>query len=172
MLDAAGFEPLQLRDDLLRRAEQRRVVELKGVLILLDVRIALGAGAAREIADILEHLPAGEDRPFALLVVVHDLQPASHADHHRVVRPAGPFAFTAERRNTLDDQIGRRNLIEEQIVALARGAADRFRAAGTEPERRVRLLDRARLDDDVVETPALAVVRKPPGARPGLAYDG
>src|SRR5215831_17569454 len=56
MLDAAGFEPLQLRDDLLRRAEQRRVVEFERVLVLLDVRIALGAGAAREIADILEHL--------------------------------------------------------------------------------------------------------------------
>src|SRR4029077_19286764 len=70
--------------------------------------------------------------------------------------------------NALDDQIGRRDLVEQQIVTLARGAADRFGAPRTEPEGRVRLLDRVWLDDDVVEMPARAVMREPALARPRL----
>ena len=62
-----------------------------------------------------------------------------------------------------------RDLVEQQVVALARRAADRLLAAGAEPERRVRLLDRARLDDDVVELPALAVMGKAAWRRPRLA---
>ena len=96
VFDAAGFEPLQPRDDLLRRAEQRRVVELEIVGIVLDLVIALGAGAAREVADVLQHLAPGQDRAPALLVVVHDLQPARDPDHHRVVAAADRLAFLAE----------------------------------------------------------------------------
>src|SRR6202030_4584582 len=131
-------EPLQLRDDLLRCAEQRRIVELERILILLDVRVTLGAGTAGEIADILQHLPASDDRPFALLLVMHDLQPAGDAYHHRVVTPADPLAFMAEGGDALDEQIGGSDLVEQQIVAVARRASDRFGAAGAEPERRVR----------------------------------
>ena len=95
--------------------------------------------------------------------------PRVDADHHRIVAPPDPLAFVAEGGDALDDQVGRGDLVEQQIVALARGAADRFGAAGAEPERRVRLLDRVRLDDDVVEVPALAVMREPALARPRLA---
>jgi hypothetical protein len=64
MLDTARFEPLQLPDDLLGRAEQRRVVEREAVRVVPDPGIALGARAARQIADVLQHLSAGGDRPF------------------------------------------------------------------------------------------------------------
>src|SRR5271155_2915157 len=169
ILDAAGLEPLQLRDDLLRRSEERRVVELERILVVLDVRVTLGTGAAGEVADVLQYLPAGDDRPSALLFVVHDLQPAGDADHHRVVTPPDPLAFMAEGGDALDDQIGRSDLVEQQIVALARGAADRLGTAGAEPEGRMRLLNRVGLDDDVVEMPALTMMRKPALARPRLA---
>ena len=77
----------------------------------------------------------------------------------------------AEGGDALDDQIGRRDLVEQQIVALARGAADRLGAAGAHPERRMRLLDRRRLDGDVVVVPQLAVIGKPALGRPRLADD-
>jgi len=113
ILDAAGLEPLQLNDDLLRRAEQRRVVEHERILVLLDMRVTLCAGAAGEITDILQHLTARDDRPFAFLLVVDDLQPAGDADHHRVVTPPDPLAFVAESGDAFDDQIGRRDLVEQ-----------------------------------------------------------
>ena len=59
VFDAARLQPLQPLDDLLRRAEQRRVVEFEIVGIVLDLVIALGAGAARQIADILQAPRAG-----------------------------------------------------------------------------------------------------------------
>ncbi len=40
------------------------------------------------------------------------------------------------------------------------GAFDRFETAGPHPQWRVRALDRARLDDDVVERPVFALVRE------------
>src|SRR5215472_13117654 len=129
----------------------------------------LGTRTAGEVADVFEHIPAGDDRSLALLLIVHDLQPAGHTNHRGVVRPADPLAFLAESRDTVDDQISRCDLVEQQIVTFACGTADRLGAAGTEPERRMRLLDRARLDDDVVEPPALALVGEPARRRPRLA---
>src|SRR5215472_4714929 len=172
ILDPAGLEALQLRDDLLRRAEQRRVVELEGIAIILDLVITLRTGPAREIADVPEHLAAGLDRLLALGWLADDLQPARHADHHRVIAPADRLALLAEHLDALDDQVGRRDLVEQQFVALARRPLDRFGAARAEPERRVRLLDRARLDDDIVVAVPLALVRKAFTARlPGQADD-
>jgi hypothetical protein len=74
-----------------------------------------------------------------------------------------------EGGDTLDDQIGRRDLVEQQIVSLARRAADRLGTPGAQPERRMRLLDRARFDDDVVEMPALAMMGEASRTRPRLA---
>src|SRR5260370_38838140 len=93
ILDAAGFEPLQLRDNLRRRAEQRRVVELERILVLFDMRVTLRTGPAGAVTAVLQHLPASEDRPFALLLVVDDLQPAGDAYHYWVVTPPDPLAF-------------------------------------------------------------------------------
>src|SRR5439155_16552919 len=85
------------------------------------------------------------------------------------VGPADPLAFLAEDAHPVDDHVDRRDLVEQQIVALARGAPDRLGAAGAEPEGRVRLLDRRRLDDDVVVTAPFAAVGEPALAGPGLA---
>src|SRR6516225_4461578 len=121
----------------------------------------LGTRTAGEVADVFEHISAGDDRSLALLLIVHDLQPSGHTNRRRVVRPADPLAFLAKGRDAVDDQISGRDLVEQQIVAFARGTADRLSAAGAEPEWRMRLLDRARLDHDVVEPPALVVIREP-----------
>src|SRR5437868_11351195 len=129
--------------------------------------IALGAGAAREIADILQDLAAGDDRTLALFFIVHDLQPARDPDHHRIIGAADPLAFFAEDAHPVDDDIDWRNLVEQQIVALARRPLDRLLAAGAKPEWRVRLLDRSRLDDDVVVMPPAALIREPALVGPG-----
>ena len=68
------------------------------------------------------------------------------------------LAFLAEDRDALDDLVGLGELVEQQIVALARGAPDAVVAAGGQPERRVRALQRLGLDHDVVVVPVLAVV--------------
>ena len=98
VFDAARLQPLQPLDDLLRRAEQRRVVEFEIVGIVLDLVIALGAGAARQVADILQDLAPGQDGAPALLVVVDDLQPARDPDHHRVVAAADRARIPRGRR--------------------------------------------------------------------------
>ena len=169
VFDAARLQPLEPLDDLLRRAEQRRVVEFEIVGIVLDLVIALGAGAARQVADILQDLAPGQDGAPAFLVVVDDLQSARHPDHHRVVAAADRFAFLAEDAHPVDDHVYGRDLVEQQVVALARGAADRLGAAGAHPERRVRLLDRGGLDDDVVVAPPFSLVGEAALAGPRLA---
>src|SRR5262245_36593423 len=129
----------------------------------------IGPRPASEIADVLQHIAASDDRLLALFFIVHDLQPSGDADHRWIVRPSNPLALPAEGRNPFDDQIGRCDLVEQEIVAFACGAADRLGAAGAEPERRMRLLDWARLDDDIVEPPALALIGEPAWRRPRLA---
>src|SRR5438128_1681732 len=95
--------------------------------------IALGARAARQIADILQDLAARRDGALALFLVMDDLQPARDPNHHRIIEAADPFAFLAEDAYPVDDHVNRRNLVEQQVVALARGALDRLLAAGPEP---------------------------------------
>src|SRR5208282_3716885 len=84
---------------------------------------------------------------------------------------ADPRAFGLEGGDPVDRQIDRADLVEQQIVALARRPRDRFGAAGAHPERRMGFLDRRRLDHDVLEMPALAVMREAPGRAPRLADD-
>src|SRR6185437_10745210 len=62
----------------------------------------------------------------------------------------------AIRREALARRFQRGELVEQQIVPPPRNLADRFRMPGTLPERRMRLLDRRRLHDDVVVLPVLA----------------
>ena len=51
-------------------------------------------------------------------------------------------------------------MAEQQIVALLGHLADRALAAGAHPDRRVRLLRRRRLDNDLVEGPVCAPMRE------------
>ena len=74
-------------------------------------------------------------------------------------------------RHPLDDQIDGRDLVEQQVEPLLRRAPDQLEATGPHPQRRMRLLHGARLDDDVVEVPALAVVREAVAGGPGLAQE-
>jgi hypothetical protein len=61
-------------------------------------------------------------------------------------------------------------LVEQEVVAEVGDLFDRLRASGAHPQRRVRLLSRRRLDDDVVELEVLAAMRPRAVERPRLQY--
>src|SRR6516225_8508330 len=73
--------------------------------------------------------------------------------------------------HALDGEVDGRDLVEQEIEAALRGAPDRFEAAGAHPERGMRLLSGARFDDDIVEMPALAMVREALAGGPRLAQE-
>ena len=81
------------------------------------------------------------------------------------------LAFLAEDGDALDDLVDLRELVEQEIIALARRPADAVVAAGGQPDRRVRALQRLGLDDDIVVVPELAVMAEPALAGPRLADD-
>ena len=92
--------------------------------------------------------------------VVGDIGLAGDRDLHRVDRRPLRLPLGAVKRDALANHLGRRILVEDQVEAALRGAADRGLAAGRDPERRMRLLRRRRLDHDVVELPEFAAVRE------------
>src|SRR5215203_5778591 len=69
-------------------------------------------------------------------------------------------SHTKNARVTPTDSGRRRILPEQQVVAALGDPAHRALAAGAHPDRRVRALRRRRLDDDLVELPPAALVRK------------
>ena len=89
----------------------------------------------------------------------------------RIVGAADALALLAEDRDALDDLVGLGELVEQQVVALARGAPDAVVAAGGEPQRRVRALQRLGLDHDVVVVPVLAAMAEAALGGPRLADD-
>ena len=93
-------------------------------------------------------------------LVVGDMKLARDRDLHRVERQAVPPPLGAEQRDALAELLGRGILIEDQVEAALGGAADRGVAGGRDPERRMRLLRRRRLDHDVVELPEPAAMRE------------
>src|SRR5262249_21481355 len=123
--------------------------------------IALGAGTAGQATDVLQNLLSELIGASALFLAGHDMQATRHADLRRMMGPAARPPLRAIGGHTLDRQVDRADLVEQQVEAIAGGTTDRFKAAGAHPERRVRLLRWPRLDHDVVEVPALAVMREP-----------
>src|SRR5580704_9556401 len=79
---------------------------------------------------------------------------------------------TAVDPDTLGDRFRPAALAEQQIMALVGGVADRIGARRADPERRMRLLHRRRLDDDVLVMPVLAVMREAALGGPRLAQKG
>ena len=63
----------------------------------------------------------------------------------------------------LAGQLEARDLVEQQAEAAVGGAAQARRAAGADPQRRVRALHRRRLDEHVAVAPEAAVVRPAAG---------
>ena len=74
--------------------------------------------------------------------------------------------------DALADALERGHLIEQQVIAILRRLADRALAAGADPHRRMGLLHGRRLDDDLVELPALGLVGPAVGLGEGPFDDG
>src|SRR6185437_11224944 len=113
--------------------------------------ISLGASAARQSGDPFQNLVTCRDRGVAFRFTTQQLEAAGDADFQGIEPPSNPCAFIVERRDARERQVDWGELIEQKIVALARGAADRLLATGTEPERRMGTLLGRRLDQDIVE---------------------
>ena len=84
-----------------------------------------------------------------------------------------PRASTSALKSAMRSPIcfDRRELVEQEIVAVGGDLLDRGRAAGAHPQRRMRLLRGGRLDDDVVELPVLAVMGPRRIRGPRLEHD-
>ena len=73
--------------------------------------------------------------------------------------------------DALGDGLERGELVEQEIIAAGGDPADRIRAAGAHPHRRMRFLRGRRLDDDVLELPVFALMREALLRRPGFDDD-
>ena len=99
-------------------------------------------------------------RGFLFGTAVRDEKRSGDPDLHRIEAASGRFDGVLVYRDRLADIRWRGVLAEQQIVTLLRDPADRALAAGAHPDRRVGLLRGRRLDDDAVETPIPAAMRK------------
>ena len=96
------------------------------------------------------------ERGFLVGLVLGDIEGARHADVERIKNAAAFLDLGLEPGDALADGVERGELIEQKVVATLGHLADRIRAAGGHPHRRMRLLCGRRLDDDVGEVPVFA----------------
>jgi hypothetical protein len=114
----------------------------------------------------------GLARQGRLLVgfVLGDVELPRHDDLRRIEAQALLSALRLVDGNALAERCSAGILIEDQVEAARRGAADRGFAAGGNPERRMRLLRRRRLDHDVLELPEAAMMRESLPCREGARH--
>jgi hypothetical protein len=171
VFDASGPQLLQFRDELVGRPDQRRIlIGDVGIGKARWILVALGARAARQPANGRQCLAAQRECLFPLLLI-YDLQCPRDADTPAIELVTGCFERRPIDCDPLDRQFDRRDLVEQQIETLPPRAPNCLRAAGAHPERRMRLLHRARLNQDVFKIPMLAVMRKAFPAAPRLAQN-
>ena len=137
-----------------------------------EVLVALRTGAAGEPADGRQHLGPERVGALPLRLGANDLQRARQGDLSGTIAAAELAKLAPVGCHALDDQIDRRNLVEQQVEPLAGGTPNRLEAAGSHPQGRMRLLHRARLDDDALELPAPSAVREAIGGGPRRAQEG
>ena len=106
-------------------------------------------------------------RCLALVLAAGDVERPGNGYLHRVEGPARAFHRVAICGEPLLDHIERGDLVEQQVEVVLRGPAQANGAARSQPQGRVRSLDRRRLDDDVLERPVFADMGKALLRRPG-----
>src|SRR5215467_2407789 len=172
VIDATGFKLLQARDDLFGRSEQGGFFAREvGVGVRADILVALRARSTRQAADRLQHVRPQRVGLFALRLRLDDLQCPRSADRAGSVRPTHLPELGLVSGDALDGKIDGRDLVEQEIEPALGSAPDRFETARAHPQRGMGPLRGARLDDDVVEMPALAVVREALARGPSLAQE-
>ena len=161
----ASFNAASLAADLLRRSVER--VLLGGAALVgvgEHMRAALASGRAGHAHRALGVLGLTSQSGLGVRPIPRDIQLARHRDPHRIERSPVRFTLGAVERDALADLLGGRVLVEHEVEATRGRSADRCRAPGGHPERRVRSLRGRRLDHDVLEAPEPAA-----GARNGNA---
>ncbi len=157
-----------MRDLVGRAVERALLARFAGVGERHDARFVLAVGRIGNRREAPLRFEPALERGVLVGLILGDEESARDADIHRIENAALRFHGFLEDRDALADRFDRGELIEQKIIAARRDLADRMRIAGRHPHRRMRLLRRRRLDDDVLEAPELAVMREALLRRPGL----
>src|SRR5271156_6588756 len=121
------------------------------------------AGTSRRLRSFDRALPHCAVTPqcFVLISAVFCyIYVARNSDFHRIKYIFRRCNLLFEVFDALPDDFGRSKLVKQQIEASLSNFFDRRFAAGSRPDWRVRPLTGSRLDDDVLEFPEPASVRK------------
>src|SRR5258706_8596542 len=169
---AGGAQGGELVRDLVGRAVERYgLAGFRGVLVLQDVRAALLARRARDLDRAAAEFRVALQRRHLVGPILRDVDVARDGHRHGIEFPAARLDRRPVAGDALADDLRRRKLVEQEIVAALGRAADRRRAAGSRPERRVRLLGGRRLDDDILVAPVLPAMGETPAGGPGFGDD-
>src|SRR3984957_2393535 len=172
ILDAELAQIIQLHRDLVGIAIERALfARLAGVGIGHDAGGVLHARRARNRLEAALRLHAPLQCSFLVGGILGHIEGAGDTDIDRVEHAAVLLQRRLVDGDALGDGFERGKLIEQQVIAARRNLADRVRAAGAHPDRRMRLLRGRRLDDDVLEIPIFAVMREALLRRPGFHDD-
>ena len=172
--DVGDARLLQIREhgaDLVRGAEQCVLLRAAGFArVSQHMRAAGSLRLARYIDRALGIGGLANERGLFIGLVLGDIKLPRHRDLHRIEGKALRLALGFIDADALGDLRGAGILIEDQIEAARGGAADRRRAAGRHPKRRMRPLRRRRLDHDVLEMPEAAMMGKTLAAHEGAPH--
>ena len=149
----------QLGGDLLRRSIERVLLGAAALVRIGEhMRAALAPGRAGHAHRAPGVLGLTSQSSLGVRPIFRHIQLARHRDPHRIERSPVRLTLGAVQRYTLANLLGGRVLVEHEVEATLGRFADRWRAPGGHPERRVWSLRRRRLDDDVLEAPEAASV--------------
>ena len=116
-----------------------------------------------ELADPRRH------RRIALGWSVGDIERPGDGSPHRVPDPADLGQRLAVEGEPFQRDLQGLKLVEQQVIAAPRRRLQRFRSSCRHPKRRMRLLGGRRFDNDILERPALALMREAALGGPGGA---
>src|SRR4029077_2629267 len=110
--------------------------------------------------------------PRGLLVgtILRHVELARDRYLHRIEHAAACFAFGFVNGNALAERRRRSVLVENEIEPAGSGTPDRMWVACGDPQRRMGPLRRWRLNDDILEVPETALVRKAFARGPGACH--
>src|SRR6185295_6955620 len=135
------------------------------------VRSRLRRRIARNIDGPFGIFSLALQRGFFVGRILCHVKLSRHRHLHRIEPKSVCFALGLVDRDAFAERGGRSVLVEDKVEPARRGSFDRMRIAGSDPKRRMRGLRRRRFDDDILEMPKAALVRKTLSRGPGSPHE-